>query len=156
MTLRQLSALFALSAGLVLALVGQAPAQKIRKSSDAVKVKATAGKPDADGKQVVTLVLEIHPDFHIYANPVGKEILEAAQTTVTAGGKAKLVKVDYPPGETKKEKDGDYKVYKGKVTIKAVVQRGKGDSGPLELGVKVQACDKTRCLFPGTVKVTVP
>jgi DsbC/DsbD-like thiol-disulfide interchange protein len=156
MTHRQFSGLAGLAAAVVLALVSQASAQKIRKSTDAVKVKATAGKVDDDGKQVVTLALEIASPFHLYANPVGKELFVEAQTTVTVGGKAKLVKVEYPPGKTHKDPDGDYKVYEGKVTIKAVVQRGKGDKGPLELGIKVQACDEKRCLMPGTVKVTVP
>jgi DsbC/DsbD-like thiol-disulfide interchange protein len=155
MTPRQFTGLTVLSASLLLALGQSSPAQ-IRKSVDAVKVKATAGKPDADGKQVVTLELQIAPKFYIYANPVGNEIVESAQTTVTLTGKGKLEKVEYPPGKVKKEKTGDLKIYKDKVTIKATVQRAKGDTGPLELGIKVQACDESRCLLPGTIKVSVP
>jgi thiol:disulfide interchange protein len=156
MTPRQFTGLAVLSVSLLLALGQSSPAQ-IRKSVDAVKVKATAGKPDADGKQVVTLELQIAPKFYIYANPVGNEIVESAQTTVTLTGKGKLEKVEYPPGKVKKEKTtGDLKIYKDKVTIKATVQRAKGDKGALELGIKVQACDESRCLLPGTIKVSVP
>ena len=155
MTLRQIAGLVVLLAGLFFAFGQEAAAGG--KSDKVVKATASAGKADSDGKQVVTIVLEVESPFYLYANPVGKEDLEAAQTTVTATGKTKLVKVDYPAGETKTDKVlGDYKVYKGKVTIKATVRRGKGDTGALGLAVKLQACDNKRCLFPATIKLSVP
>src|SRR5262245_17653434 len=37
----------------------------------------------------------------------------------------------------------------GRAAIKAVGQRARGDTGPLAVAVKVQACDDRKCLFPG-------
>jgi len=130
-----------------------------RTSDKKVKATATADKAGADGKQVVTITLEIDPAYYIYANPVENAVFEPTKTTVTVTGKNKpeSVKIDYPPGEVMTLKEaGEYKVYKGKVTIKATVQRARGDSGPLEVNVKVYACDKDSCLPPGNIKLTVP
>jgi hypothetical protein len=155
MTLRQIAGLLALSAGVILATSHDAKAQ-VKKSDSVVKAKASASKPDGEGKQVVTITLEIESPFHLYANPVGNEDLATNQTTVTITGQAKSIKVDYPPGKTKKDKVlGDYKIYEGKVTIKATVQRGKGETGALSAGIKIQACDDKRCLLPATIKVPV-
>jgi DsbC/DsbD-like thiol-disulfide interchange protein len=156
MTLRPFVRLAILTAGLVLLAGPVALAQK--KSDSAVKAKATAGKIDKDGKQVVTITLEIDPKYHIYANPVGLADFADTQTTVTISGKVKpeSVKVDYPAGETKKDKTvGDYKIYKGKVTIKATVQRAKGDTAALSAAIKVQACTDMSCLLPATIKLAV-
>jgi DsbC/DsbD-like thiol-disulfide interchange protein len=130
-----------------------------KKSDSVVKVTATADKPDGDGKQVVTVMLTHNEGWHTYANPVGQDDLAAAQTTVTVNAKTKPedVKVDYPEGKVIKDKIvGDYKVYADKVTIKATVKRAKGDTSPLEVSVKIQACTAKECLIPATVKLTVP
>ena len=122
------------------------------KSSDAV-IKAKAVAKAEGGKQEVTITLDVDPEYHIYANPVGNKDLEDTQTTVTVAGKAKLVKVEYPTSEDVKDKVlGDYKVYRGKVTIKTTVE----GAGPHEFAVKVQACSDKACLLPATIKVTVP
>ena len=47
---------------------------------------------------------------------------------------------------------GDYKVYRGKVTIKTTVE----GAGPHTLAIKIQACSKKACLLPATLKVTAP
>jgi hypothetical protein len=144
----------ALAAGLAL-LVGQPAAGQGKTSEKVVKGKVSAEKP-AGGKQAFVVTLEVDPDFHIYANPVGQEDLMSNQTTVTVTSKAKVktYKVDYPPGELVKDKVvGDYKVFKGKVTIKGTVEWA-GDPGPLDVAVKIQACNKTRCLLPGTIKLS--
>jgi uncharacterized protein YyaL (SSP411 family) len=130
-----------------------------KRSEAVVKVTATADKPSADGKQTVTVTLAIDKDWHTYANPVGNSDLESARTTVTVDGKAKPrgVKVEYPKG--KKVKDplvGDYQVYEGNIEIKAVVERAAGDTGPLDVTVKLQACNDKMCLPPATVKLTAP
>lgn len=131
-----------------------APAQK--SSGDVVKASVAVEKPDASGKQVVTITLDVDSRYHIYANPVGLEDLASNQTVVTGGkGAAGGVKVEYPAGELKKDKIvGDYRIYKGKVTIKAAVQRAGAD--PVELTVKVQACSDKACLAPATIKLAVP
>jgi hypothetical protein len=129
-----------------------------KKSEAVVKATATADKPDADGKQTVTVTLDIEKPWHLYANPVNNDELDNAKTVVTVNAKVKpeAVKVDYPAGKVHADKDGKYDIYEGKVTIKAHVKRAKGDSSPLEVSIKLQACDKSRCLFPSTIKVAVP
>jgi DsbC/DsbD-like thiol-disulfide interchange protein len=132
-------------------------AQKGKTSESVVKVTAKADKPDANGKQAVTITMEVEKDWHTYANPVGLEDLEDAKTVVTITGKNKLedVKIDYPKGKLQKDVVGDYSIYVDKVTIKAKVQRAKGDTGPLQVTVKFQACNDRSCLVPATVKKTV-
>src|SRR3954464_789772 len=124
-----------------------------KNSKSVVKATATATAPDADGRQTVTVTLQIDKPWHLYANPVGNKDLIDNQTTVTVGARAKPeeVKVEYPAGEVAKDKTlGDYRVYEGKVTIKAHVRRARGDTGPLQVEVEVQACDQSKCLPPGT------
>jgi thiol:disulfide interchange protein len=159
MTLRQTISLAALAAALCLASAPQALAQRGKKSDNVVKAKATAGKLGDDGKQVITITLDVESPYHIYANPVGLDEFKDNETSVSVTGKAKpqSVKVDYPAGETIKDKTvGNYKVYTKAVTIKATVQRAKGDKDPLEVTIKVQACDERACLMPGKIKLTVP
>ncbi|NBO91495.1 MAG: hypothetical protein EBV06_04145 [Planctomycetia bacterium] len=123
------------------------------KSSDKViKATAVAGKA-LGGTREVTITLDVDPKYYIYANPIGNKEFEENQTAVTVTGKGKLVKVEYPTGESVKDKViGEYYVYRGKVTIKAVVE----GTGPTEFAVKVQACSKTACLLPSTLKVVAP
>src|SRR4051794_5007076 len=86
-------------------------------SDGKVKATATADKAGADGKQVVSITLEIDPAYYIYANPVDNANFEPTKTTVTITGnnKPESVKVDYPAGEVMTLKEaGEYKVYKGK------------------------------------------
>jgi DsbC/DsbD-like thiol-disulfide interchange protein len=141
-----------------LALLGAAGEGRAQgKKSDAVvKVKAEAGKANADGTSNVEVTLTVERGWHIYANPVGLEDQADAATTVTVGGTAKAESVDYPPGKLVKDKVlGDYKVYEGKVTITAKVRRPSG-GGAIDLAIKFQACSDSRCLVPATVNVSVP
>jgi hypothetical protein len=146
--------------GLLAAGVVASPvlAQGAKKSDAVVKTAATAGKPDADGKQVVSITVEPDAGWHVYANPVGNEDLTSVQTTVTITAKNKLeeVKIDYPEGKLHKDDVvGNYRTYEEKVTIKATVLRAKGDTGPLEVTLKFQACSDKQCLLPANVKLTV-
>jgi DsbC/DsbD-like thiol-disulfide interchange protein len=127
-------------------------------SSDMVKVESAAGKIGADGTQEVTLTLNVEEGWHLYANPVGNDDLTNAQTTVkiTGGSKPKDVKIAYPSGQVFKDATvGNYSTYEGKVVIKARVSRAKDDTGPLQVSIKLQACNEKMCLPPGTVKLTV-
>jgi DsbC/DsbD-like thiol-disulfide interchange protein len=135
---------------------GPAPAAPL-KSDSVVKATAVAAKPDADGKQTVTLTLAIDKGWHLYANPVGLEDLASVQTNVKvkAAGDVQNVKIDYPAG--KKVKDsvlGEYLIYEDKAVITVNATRAKGDDSPLELTIKVQACNDNTCLLPAEVKVT--
>src|SRR5262249_31752045 len=129
-----------------------------KKSESVVKVKATADKPGADGQQIVTLTVTIDDGWHLYANPVPQDFPGIPVTvTVDAKNKPKDVQVEYPEGKVVKDAlTGDYRIYEKTVTIKAKVKRDKGDAGPLDVNVKVQACNKDKCLLPGVVKLTVP
>jgi DsbC/DsbD-like thiol-disulfide interchange protein len=136
-------------------LIGGDEARAQGKKSDAVvKVKADIGKPAADGSTPVHIVLTIDHGWHIYANPAGQDDLADTATTVTVGGSARAESIDYPPGKLVKDKAiGDYKVYEDKVTITAKVRRSGG--GPIDLGIKVQACNEQKCLVPATIKLSV-
>src|SRR5262249_38283190 len=132
---------------------------RAKKSNDVVKAVAEATRPDAEGNQTVTLTLTIEKPYHLYANPVGNDSLDDAATVVTieAKDKPQIVKIEYPAGKVKKDAAlGDYKIYEDKVTIKAQVRRAQGDTSPLAVSIKLQACDDHTCLVPGTVKVTAP
>jgi DsbC/DsbD-like thiol-disulfide interchange protein len=157
------------AAGTLLAVVGAAVlllgtsehllAQN-KRSDSKVKATATATKPDADGKQTITVTLDIEKGWHLYANPVGFEDFEPNATVVTVTGKAKpqAVKVEYPPGDLHKDDilKATYRTYEGRVTIRAHVQRAAGDTGPLEVSVKVNACDARMCLPQAEIKLAVP
>ena len=137
-------------------LAGAAQAQ-LKKSDSVVKTEAKADKIADDGTQTVTVTLTIDKGWHLYANPVGNEDLADNQVVVSLSSKNKLqdVKVEYPEGKVHKDTTvGDYKIYEGTVTIKAKVRRAKDDTEPLDVAVKLQACDKSTCLVGTTVKLT--
>lgn len=147
------------AAALVLAAVAMLPgraAAQAKKSDAVVKASARATRPDSDGNQVVTITLAVEKPWHLYANPVGNDGLKTVQTTVKFASKLEgNAKIEYPAGTVVKDATaGDYKTYEGKVEIKATVRRTRGDTGPLKLRVKIQACDNDKCLLPATVKLT--
>ncbi len=132
------------------------------KSDDEVKITAKASKIDPAGKQSITLSLTIKEGWYIYANPVGNEDFENAATMVKIKGKNKLddVKVTFPAGKEKVDKVGKevikLRIYEDKVNIQADVRRGTGDTGPLEVSIRIQACSKKGvCLQPAVVKLKV-
>jgi hypothetical protein len=132
-----------------------------KKSDSVVKITSTATKPDASGKQTLTVTLTHDKDWHTYANPVGNDDFDSNKTLVTINvkGKPAKVKVEYPAGKVHKDKIvGDYKTYEEQTRIQATVQREPGDANPLEISVRIIACnDKIgMCLLPATVKLTVP
>ncbi len=124
-------------------------------SEDNVKFTVKADKP-VNGKQVVTLTMEVANGWHAYANPVGPEAFASIQTTVTftSGGKPVAAKIVYPEGKLVKDKDvGDYKTYEGTVTIKATIDRPP--TGAVEASVLVQTCTETKCLPTAKIKLKV-
>ncbi len=144
-----------LASALMLALfLAAGPAHGQGKGSE-TKVKASAKATKSGLKTTVTVTLDVDPTWYIYANPVGNDDLAANQTVVTftAGGKKVDAEVKYPAGEVKKDATvGDYRIYKGKVTITATVDAGAA----LEAQIKVSSCnEKGLCLLPGTVKLKV-
>jgi uncharacterized protein YyaL (SSP411 family) len=139
--------------------VAQPPADGGPKKSDSVVKTTVAAEKSAGGKQTVTITLIVDKDWHIYANPVGNADQESSATTVvvSANGKPVSAKIDYPKGKLIKDPlVGDYNIYDGKIEIKAIVDRAAGDTGPLEISVKLQACNDSTCLQPATVKLKAP
>ncbi len=152
------SAVRVLSLAVVLILAatpfaGAAP----KESKEAVKITATADKPDADGKQTVTITLEIDKDWHLYANPVKNAMMTDSQTVVKILANNKELadtQIKYPAGKEKKDADfGNYNIYEGKVEVTATVRRAKDDTTPLEISLQISACDDKKCLLPSTVKM---
>jgi hypothetical protein len=150
-----------LAAGLA-CLVAVAQAKPLEKSDSKIKASAKASKIGADGKQAVTITLDIDKGWYIYANPVGNKDYEDNQTLVTVQSKQKAsAAVKYPAGSLKttivgpKKEKIQYRIYEGQVVLDAQVQRSAGDSGPLEISIQVNACDKNNCLETGIVKLTV-
>jgi DsbC/DsbD-like thiol-disulfide interchange protein len=145
--------------GASLAWDAEAGSGKLEKSDSKVKATATATKAGADGKQTVTITLEVVKGWHLYANPVNhnNEFLDGNQTTVKIAAKEKIkLTVKYPAGKTITDKKEKYDVYDGVVKIQADVVRTMGDSSPLEITIAVSACDNKVCLQPGTLKLRVP
>jgi hypothetical protein len=67
------------------------------------------------------------------------------------------VKVTYPTGELVKDRViGNYRIYKGKVTIKLVVQRARGDGRPFVAAIYLQAFCERWTVLPATIKLPIP
>jgi uncharacterized protein len=129
-----------------------------KSSVDVVKATAFADKPDADGKQTVAITLTIAKPWHLYANPVGNKDFLDTQTSVSVNAAMKPTKVEvtFPAGKLQKDAVvGDYKIYEDTVTITAAVVRAKGDTSPLAIEVKINACNDNTCLLPGKIKLDV-
>lgn len=125
--------------------------------SDAkVKLTAVPGKVDSSGKQTITLKLEIEKGWHLYANPVANENFEPNQTIVKVYGGVQeaATKVVYPKGHEYVVNKEKILIYEGATQIGVTVQRLNND--PIDVHVKVFACDDKACLPPGNLKVKVP
>jgi DsbC/DsbD-like thiol-disulfide interchange protein len=127
-----------------------APAQG-RRSDSVVKAKARLEKSPA-GKAVVVVTLDVNPGWHLYANPVGNEDLDGSQVIVKiADAKADIA---YPAGKEITDKTlGKYKIYEDKVEIRATLDKAPSASGPIDVSIRVQACDDKNCLPPATMKL---
>lgn len=141
-----------LTSMLMLVLGVQALAQPLD-STKVVKGTAKLGKADAKGLREVTITLAVDKPYHIYANPVGNELLEPAATVVKFDSDVKVAKIAYPKGELHiDDAVGNYSIYEGKLTIKAKV-KPKGDE-PVKVMIRLQACSKEGCLIGGILKLT--
>jgi len=128
----------------------------VARSDSKIKVEARAGKADSAGKQTIRVTIDIAKGWHIFANPVKNEDYDANKTVVEvrSGGKMVAAKVSYPDGKVLDvPKIGKMQVYEGRVTIDALVDAVQG---PMEISVRVNACNDNKCLPEGTAKLTVP
>jgi hypothetical protein len=132
-----------------LALFTQAPAKQFP-----VKMEVVAEKPDAGHTQMLHIKLTIQDDYWVFANPSGNENLPS-MTEVSVSGRD--VKITYPPGEVVKGGViGDYRVYRGQVTVEAVIKRAAGGPPP-EVALRVRPFDHGGCRWPTrTLKAAVP
>ncbi len=131
------------------------------KSESVVKITAQLKpeQPPADGKQEVTMTLNIDKGWHLYANPPGQDDFVPSQTMVTLEAKKPLadLKITYPDGkEIVDPALGRYRIYEDKIVIKATFKRAPGDASPVELKFKFQSCSDKTCLLPGGKTLTVP
>src|SRR6516162_7346720 len=67
-------------------------AADFKDSKDAVKITATADKPNAEGAQTVTITIDIQQPWHLYANPVRNEDMVGSQTVVKLSQAGKSLK----------------------------------------------------------------
>jgi len=159
------------TASTIAALVGSGlwnPARGGNSSASVVSVTATASKPDAGGRQSITVTFAIKKDknWHVYANALPADF-PGVPTSVSVDSRIKAsdVEVVYPQGKLIRDKElGDYRVYEGKAAVTLTVRRPPGDSKPLILKASFQACYETRkdgqitagkCLVPSTVQLKV-
>jgi hypothetical protein len=118
-----------------------------------VKMTVVADKP-AGGTQKILVMLTIEKPYYIFANPSG--IPDFDETKLSVAGKA--ARVAYPVGElVKDEAIGDYRVYRGTVTLQVAVERKPEDTDPIEIRVQVRPLDEKGCFWQQrTLKATVP
>ncbi len=147
----------------VMAVGGDLEAQG--KDDSAVKLTATAGKVDKDGKQTITIKMKVDDGWHAHANDVQNETYQPNMTSVSIAGSKKVdvVSIDYPKGRKHtqtfdiagKSITETLYVYDGSVDIVATVKRTANDTGPLEVTVKFATCNDKECKLQETVKLTV-
>jgi DsbC/DsbD-like thiol-disulfide interchange protein len=138
------------------------------KSDSKVKATATVTKPDANGKQTVTITLDIEKEWHVYANPVQYKDLEQCQTKVAVSAQENLTaNIKYPSGKLHVDGDAKFYIYQDRAVIQVELQRTLNDASSLSVNIDVNACKETTdkktgektgektgfCLPPGTIKL---
>jgi hypothetical protein len=128
------------------------------KMTPVVKTEATSTKPDSEGRQTVTIQLDVKEGHRILANPVQCDDLVPAQTTVIIASADKLqdVKIECPPGK-RMTLLGDmvFYIYEGKIEIKAFVKGMAGDTAPLDITVTCFPRNDRRTFLPETIKLQI-
>ena len=128
------------------------------KGASVVKASATATKPDTEGRQSITIQLDIKEGHRILANPVQCAELASVQTTVTIASAKKLqeVKIEYPQGKRKALGGDDiFYVYEGKIKIKAFVKQSEGDAATLDATIRCFPRNDTRVCLPERIKLQI-
>src|SRR5262245_54577499 len=83
------------------------------KSDSVVKTNARV-ESNKGGRTVILVLLDIDKGWHLYANPVGNEDMQANEVTVSVSSKTKpqAVKIEYPAGQVKQDKIiGKHSIY---------------------------------------------
>jgi DsbC/DsbD-like thiol-disulfide interchange protein len=146
-----------LSAGVCIAIFAATLATASDYGESNVKLTASAAKIDKDGRQIITIKMNIKQGWHAYANPVKNETFEPNRTEVKLTGAKKLeeVSIAYPPGQKLVDGPEVFQVYEGVVEITATVKRTAGDAGPLAVTVKYVTCNDKMCLPTETVTLAI-
>ena len=129
-------------AAIVVALscVQFASAQPNLTRENPVNMTAIAEKIGDDGKQIVKIQLRIKKGVEYYASFSNEQLKYFAINIVarTSDGKTVPAKFNYPKGIRVEDKSvGDYYVYRGNVTIGAILDRN-GITGPVRLTCPVR------------------
>ena len=125
---------------------------KPKASADTVTAKLALPAP-TDGLRTFTLTLTVAEPWHLYANPVGPEVLAASRTEVSVyvDGKKVEAKVQYPKGkEVADATVGKYCVYDGTTTLTGTFP---ATAGTVEVRVSLSACKEGLCLPPSVLKL---
>jgi archaellum component FlaG (FlaF/FlaG flagellin family) len=125
-----------------------------RESADVVKGELKIDPPAADGSRKATVTLTIEKPWHIYANPVGDEMLKPSQTSIEVlidGKPVAGVTVTYPQGKAIKDAAGsEYRIYEGSVAFTVTLPAAA--KAP-EVRVRVIACKEGTCLLSSVLKL---
>lgn len=142
---------------LVVLLASIATAQT-QKPPQPVQVSAQLGKPDADGRQLLTVKITVEKGWHIYANPAGASGPMPTTIKVEAATPLRDVQVEYPPGKALAQAGETFRVYEDTVVIPVRIQRavtnGQPDTSPLTVTIRYQACNEQVCLPPRTIQLS--
>ena len=129
---------------ILLCFAGTVHAQKPKPRKFPVKLKVTAKKPNDSGRQEISLQLTIEKDVHIFSQSEKFQPIPPKFTITTSDGKKIDAKYTYPKGnKIENEVLGDYFIYKGKITIRAIIMRTDGD-GPLKIKCRGMGYHNTR------------
>ncbi len=116
-------------------------------AADKVKAAITANKLTVDGKQELTIRLEIERGVWLYANPVNhnNDFLNDNRLTLKIDAQDRPVcHVTYPPGKTRGDDKEKYDIYEGSVTIRVVATRVLNDRSPLDIRIRVHGALEQR------------
>jgi hypothetical protein len=110
----------------------------------------------------VTLILEIQPGWHVYANPSGSESAPPTRVELRPGSPVSLNSVTYPNGVAKMlaaNAGESVKLYEGRVALVAQLQLDpNAPPGPITIPLRLryQPCDDRQCLAPTTLDLSLP
>jgi uncharacterized protein YyaL (SSP411 family) len=125
-----------------------------KSSADVVKVAVKSLGEGPTQKYEVSVA--IARGWHIYANPVGMEDLEAARTQVdvlVAGQPVPEIRVQYPQGTAHQDQGKSYQVYEQRVVIMLSGNLADAAEKGCTVRIKLTACNDKSCLLPATIKV---
>ncbi len=105
----------------------------------------------------IAVMIEIDPQWHIYANPASRPDFVATTVDVSSELPIKVVDVQYPAAVEFRAEGFDeaVSVYSGRVLIRVrakLADHAKPGRHEIELALRYQACNNQRCLAAQTTK----